>query len=816
MYPKNAATPPRIAIGAVVQISDGAVQTSGVSIKVKPEGGSASAGGGTTTYEEGIVAYVPTQAETNYTAFQVIAYKTGCIPVAATVVTTDTATAGRVTVSGTKSTLDSLNDIAATAIVSGGAITTSGGAVSSVTTVTGNVGGNVAGSVASVTAGVTLADGPHGGSSATLSLSSISVSNSSGTAVTMQSTGGDGAGLYIQGNGAGNGMTVSAGSSGVGLQAVGGSSSGDGAQFVAQASGDGAKFISYGAGDGLQATGSGGGYDINADIQGSLSGSAGSVTGNVGGISGTIQTLDALDTAQDAQHSTTQSAISSLNDPTAAAIATDVWTAATRTLTAATSITSDGSAITMSSSGVVSTVNTVNTTTTNTDMRGTDSAFLAASAPANFSSLVVSAGGAVDSLVQGFINNTIAETTADNISANFETFFDNADALTSQTVDDVGSGGGGGIATSANQTTIINHLTDIKGTGFVKDTHSLTDITEDVTGLNGDTMRGTDNALLAASAPTNFSDLAVTATTGLVSVGTNNDKSGYTISGTLTTLDALDAAQDSQHSTTQSAVSSLNNLSTADIDARLAVYDSPTKAEMDAAFTEIKGATWDSSNSLEAIHDDLATVDGIADSILEDTGTTLPAAISAINTGAGSGARTVTVTVDDGTDPLQNASVRLTEGLNTYTASTNASGQATFNVDDATYTVAITKDGYTYAGTSLVITADATPTYSMTAIVITPAAGPGQTTGYLTARTSGVATSGVEYQYRQTTTPANETGYGHDPAWITVTSAENGLVEFPRMVKGAYYEYRRVSGGNTRSVTIPSAADATYELPSLV
>lgn len=94
MYPRNATSPERIAVGAVVQISDGAVQTSGVSIKVKPQGTTASAGGGTSSYEEGIVAYVPTQAETDYTSFQVIAYKTGCIPVAVTVVTSASATAG--------------------------------------------------------------------------------------------------------------------------------------------------------------------------------------------------------------------------------------------------------------------------------------------------------------------------------------------------------------------------------------------------------------------------------------------------------------------------------------------------------------------------------------------------------------------------------------------------------------------------------------------------------------------------------------------------------------------------------------------------
>ena len=51
-------------------------------------------------------------------------------------------------------------------------------------------------------------------------------------------------------------------------------------------------------------------------------------------------------------------------------------------------------------------------------------------------------------------------------------------------------------------TTLEGHLTDIKGTGFVKDTHSLTDITEDVTGLNGDAMRGTDNAATASALTT--------------------------------------------------------------------------------------------------------------------------------------------------------------------------------------------------------------------------------------------------------------------------------------------------------------------------
>src|SRR3989337_901397 len=102
MYPRNAVSPPRIALGAVIQISDGAVQTAGVSIVMRVEGGSEIAGGGTITYgtTSSIVYYTPTQAETNYTAFVVAAYKTGCIPISQTVITTASATSGAVVLSG--------------------------------------------------------------------------------------------------------------------------------------------------------------------------------------------------------------------------------------------------------------------------------------------------------------------------------------------------------------------------------------------------------------------------------------------------------------------------------------------------------------------------------------------------------------------------------------------------------------------------------------------------------------------------------------------------------------------------------------------
>ena len=95
MYPRNAASPERISIGPVVLIADGTVQTSGVTVRILPFGGSEADGAGTTAYStDGVVLYTPTQAETNYTSFVLIAKKSACIPANVTVVTSASSTAG--------------------------------------------------------------------------------------------------------------------------------------------------------------------------------------------------------------------------------------------------------------------------------------------------------------------------------------------------------------------------------------------------------------------------------------------------------------------------------------------------------------------------------------------------------------------------------------------------------------------------------------------------------------------------------------------------------------------------------------------------
>lgn len=145
-------------------------------------------------------------------------------------------------------------------------------------------------------------------------------------------------------------------------------------------------------------------------------------------------------------------------------------------------------------------------------------------------------------------------------------------------------------------------------------------------------------------------------------------------------------------------------------------------------------------------------------------------------TSTGTGARTVTVTVNDGTNPLENARVRITEGAVTYFGETDASGQITFNLDDATYTVGITKPGYSYGGTSLVITGNATPTYSMTQITTPSApADPGLCAVYgFFETTEGIVAANLKLVFTLSGTDAAKANKVLDQESITAYTDDQG------------------------------------------
>lgn len=137
------------------------------------------------------------------------------------------------------------------------------------------------------------------------------------------------------------------------------------------------------------------------------------------------------------------------------------------------------------------------TVTTNSDMRGTDSAALA----------------------------------ADYTSARAG-YLDNINGHTAQTGDSFARIGlaGAGLTNINLPDQTMNIVGNITG--------NLSGSVGSVTGAVG-SVTGAVGSITGVTFPTNFADLAITITTGRVTVGTNVDKTGYSITGVITDLDSL-------------------------------------------------------------------------------------------------------------------------------------------------------------------------------------------------------------------------------------------------------------------------------------
>lgn len=182
----------------------------------------------------------------------------------------------------------------------------------------------------------------------------------------------------------------------------------------------------------------------------------------------------------------------------------------------------------------------------------------------------------------------------------------------------------------------------------------------------------------------------------------------------------------------------------------------------------------------------------------------------------GTGARTVAITVTDGTDPVEGALVRLSKGAESFSSTTDVNGEVSLNVNDGTWTVAITAAGYSFGGDALIVNSDETVEYELTQIVLTPS-DIGLTTGYLIAYShDGEPEENVVVKLIVREVPSDLEGYAFDGQTRTGTSDENGLVEFPNMVKGVTYSLQRGTSKKLYSVTIPTDAGPTYALPSII
>lgn len=209
-----------------------------------------------------------------------------------------------------------------------------------------------------------------------------------------------------------------------------------------------------------------------------------------------------------------------------------------------------------------------------------------------------------------------------------------------------------------------------------------------------------------------------------------------------------------------------------------------------------------------------AIISGVASQITTDHGLG-PYNLGGGGGGAGDGARTLSISVTDGSDPLQSARVRATKGIETYVTTTNASGVATFHLDDGDWAIAITRPGYQSAGQTIGVIADTSVAFICLPVVLQPSE-PGRTTGYLTAYGADGLPAGNKSVKIAMVEPPKGSGSAFDATPRTYYSDLNtGLVEAINLVKGGKYEIR-ANAGEPLVVQVPMAAGEYFQLPNVV
>lgn len=183
------------------------------------------------------------------------------------------------------------------------------------------------------------------------------------------------------------------------------------------------------------------------------------------------------------------------------------------------------------------------------------------------------------------------------------------------------------------------------------------------------------------------------------------------------------------------------------------------------------------------------------------------------SSGSGTGAYAITVTVNDGSTALQNVNVRAVEGINAFTALTDASGQVSFSLDAATYTLTLTKDGYSYTPTSKTVTGSHTGTlnaiHSMSLITAPTATGTQSACSIYTYDEHGALKAGVVINFRVLNPP----GAGsYNTAVISATSNVSGLLTI-NLPQNTACEAQR---GDGDWVTFTTDSDSATALPEIL
>ncbi len=697
MYPRNAASPEPIAIGAVVQISDGAVQTSGVTVRIKPIGVAEADGAGTPSYStDGIVFYTPTQAETNYTSFILIAKKTGCIPVSVTIVTSASATAGQVRLEGVTHTgavvptvtnltnlpsipnnwitaagiaADAITDAKVAADVTIASVTGSVGSVTgSVGSVTGNVGGNIVGnvngSVASVANPVTVGTINANVITAT-SIASGAITNAKFAAGAI-----DAAALATD--------AVAEIADGVWDEpTLGHTTLGTYGLLLDDAQANIAEMLPL-----VQVLHddwmNGGRLDLLLD--------------------GVKLWTDRLGTAMVLDGAVWQFTANALELGPSGSGGTSDWTADERTvIRSILGIPGSGTTPADPTTGILDTIRDLVVVV---DTVADGIATQVGTAGSGLTAIPWNA--AWDAEVQSECTDAL---NAYDPPTNAE--------MEARTLVAANYG------TAANQTTILNRLGAWTGSGIntiLGAFRALMAKASSLTPTDISTSTTYDNTTDSLEALRDRGDVA-----WVTGSGGGGGGSSSVILGSANTITRNINESIPIQFTWPSASATIT--ATVELGTASAVA---CQGAVSFVRTDSAGKHW---YQLAYDADDRPAVSGLARYVFTD-GTsyfTVPVQFTEVASGAGSGtgARTVTINVNDGSNPIQNASVRLTLGAETFISTTNVSGQCTLNVDDGSYTVSITAAGYSFGGATLVVDGAETVTYSMTAVAFPVAAATG-------------------------------------------------------------------------------------------
>jgi len=404
--------------------------------------------------------------------------------------------------------------------------------------------------------------------------------------------------------------------------------------------------------------------------------------------------------------------------------------------------------------------------------------------------------GTVDANVVQIKGSGLTETTAGRLAANISTVFDNADAATTKTADDIG--------TATVSGTVNANLTQVLGTAVTETTsgrlaQNASVFFDNDDGASTKTQDDIGSALVTGTVNANVTQVKGTALTETSTGNLADNISQFYDLDTTTTKTVDDVDQATVTGTVNANVTQFLGTTIAETTAgRIA-------ANFDEFFDNDDAASAVTLQTIQDIDDNFASV-------------------------AGSGARTITVNVKDtaGTPAnLENARVRLTEGVNTFVVDTDASGNAVFALDDATYSYAIYKAGYTSETGTIVVTADATVNKDIAQSSITPSSGSDTSTGVLVCYDENYAPeSGVTFSMQMTAGPG-VAGDSLDTTVRTATSAATtGLVQFTNLVRGATYQLWRstftsssvfgsIATANAKvTVVVPDAA--SFNLPEVL